>query len=254
MIVGRPNIEFLPGVPAEHVLERLAKAGGKEVESGKLLSLQSSAALAINTIGWFIDKPSDLPIFPGLGPENWPAISVEVEYSARFPWSGGRHPWLDAFIETDKTIIGIESKRFEPFRDKKAVNLSDAYNRPVWGDHMGPFERLRDELRSGNEVFKYLDAVQLVKHAFGLITEGRKKSKRPYLLYLYVEPSQLSGVAIPEAKLEEHRQEIERFSTVVKGAEVQFYAVTYRSWLESWLLERDDLAEHRSRVVDRFAL
>jgi hypothetical protein len=37
---------FLPGVPVEHVLRRLAKAGGNEVASGKLASPDSSAALA----------------------------------------------------------------------------------------------------------------------------------------------------------------------------------------------------------------
>lgn len=44
----------------------------------------------------------------------------------RFPWAGGRHPWLDAAVETERYLIGVESKRFEPFRDAKSVRLSDA--------------------------------------------------------------------------------------------------------------------------------
>jgi len=134
------RIEFLPGVNAEHVMSRLAKAGGNEVESGKLGSPESSAALAVNTFGWFIDYPELLPALPGMEP-GARAVAVDVEYCARFPWSGGRHPWLDAVVETSEQLLGIESKRFEPFRDRKTVSLSAAYERPVWGASWGHMRR-----------------------------------------------------------------------------------------------------------------
>jgi hypothetical protein len=161
-----PDPLFLPGVPGDHIRARLAAAGGKEIERGKLASPESSAALAVNAFGWFIDHPSRLPPFPGM---SWAAAPqmVDVEFCARFPWSGGRHPWLDAVVVTGTELIGVESKRFEPFRDKKAVALSPAYDRPVWGERMQPYERVRDALRSGAIRFEYLDAAQLVKHAFG---------------------------------------------------------------------------------------
>jgi len=104
---------FLPGVPVDHVLERLSKAGGNEVASGKFDNPISSAALAVNTFGWFVDCPELLPEFPSLA-SIFPATFVDVEYCARFPWTGGKHPWLDAVIETDQHLIGVESKRFEP--------------------------------------------------------------------------------------------------------------------------------------------
>jgi hypothetical protein len=47
-MVSPKSPQFLPGIPASHVLGRLAKAGGKEIESGKLSSPESSAALAVN--------------------------------------------------------------------------------------------------------------------------------------------------------------------------------------------------------------
>lgn len=124
---------FLPGVPEKHVRDRLSKAGGHELDSGKFASPDSSAALAVNTFGWFIERPQLLPALPGIKPSAWTPSSVEVEYCARFPWSGGRHPWLDAFIGTDAGVIGVESKRYEPFRDQKTVAFSSAYSRPVWG-------------------------------------------------------------------------------------------------------------------------
>src|SRR6185437_1170507 len=159
--------QFLPGVPVDHVLARIAKAGGKEIESGKFLSPESSAALAVNCFGWFTERPGQLPSLPGL--ENaGVAEMVEVELCARFPWAGGRHPWLDAAVQMKTTFVGVESKRFEPFRDAKVINFSDAYDRPEWGSNMKCYERMRDRLRSGQEKFVHLDAAQLVKHAFGL--------------------------------------------------------------------------------------
>jgi hypothetical protein len=142
--------QFLPGIPVSHVVTRLAKAGGKEIESGKLLSSESSAALAVNCFGWFIERPELLPPLIGLETAGVPEL-VDVEFCARFPWSGGRHPWLDAVVQTPTTLIGIESKRFEPFRDAKSVHLSDAYNLKVWGRNMKSYERMRDRIRSGKK-------------------------------------------------------------------------------------------------------
>jgi hypothetical protein len=49
------DLAFLPGISVDHMLKRLAKAGGNEVASGKFASPESSAALAVNTFGWFIE-------------------------------------------------------------------------------------------------------------------------------------------------------------------------------------------------------
>ena len=142
------EVVFLPGVPTVYLRERLEKADGHELTSGKLASKESSAALAVNTFGWFHDRPERLPIFPTLQQPSNPAELVEIEHCARFPWSGGRHPWLDAFIETPTCIIGVESKRFEPYRGKKkAQSFSSAYSRPVWHDRMVVYEVLRDQVQ-----------------------------------------------------------------------------------------------------------
>ena len=124
------NCLFLPGLPVGHILGRLEAAGGNEIGSGKLANPQSSAALAVNAFGWFIERPNDLPPLPGTGAMGTPE-RVEVEYCTRFPWSGGRHPWLDAVVITPTHLIGVESKRFEPFRGTKTVSLSAAYDQPV---------------------------------------------------------------------------------------------------------------------------
>ncbi|SEP49339.1 hypothetical protein SAMN02990966_07293 [Rhodospirillales bacterium URHD0017] len=131
----------------------------------------------------------DLPPLPGTGAMGTPD-RVEVEYCARLPWSGGRHPWLDAVVITATHLVGVESKRFEPLRDAKTVSLSSAYDRPVWGGLMDRFAAMRDALRSGELCFRHLDAAHLVKHAFGLVTEAWRLSRRPVLFYFYAEPNE----------------------------------------------------------------
>jgi hypothetical protein len=56
--------------------------------------------------------------------------------------------FLDVLVETATVVIGIESKRFEPFRPKPLAILSNAYWRPVWGERMGGYMGARDALRN----------------------------------------------------------------------------------------------------------
>lgn len=225
---------FLPGVAEERVRAALERAGSNEIESGKLSGPESSAALAVNAFGWFLERPAELPAFPPLLDLDWPGQRVDVERQMRFPWSGGRHPWLDAAVETATHVIGVESKRFEPFRDAKAPSLSSAYDRDVWGEGMEPYTAMRDGLRSGATTFRNLDAAQLVKHAFGLVTEGRRASKVPVLLYLYAEPQARGATPIPPADHARHRAEVQVFAAAVAGAAVRFASCSYREWLAGW--------------------
>lgn len=240
---------FLSGVPADLVTAALAKAPGNEIASGKFDNPESSAALAVNGFGWFLQRAADLPPFPPLTDLNWPAQSVAIERQMRFPWSGGRHPWLDAAVETPTHLIGVESKRFEPFRGAKRASLSPAYDRDVWGDGMAPFTTVRDALRAGERRYRHLDAAQLVKHAFGLVTEGRRLGKAPVLLYLYAEPAQRGATLIPPATHARHREEIADFATAVSGAEVRYAACSWGEWLAGW---KGEAKPHADALLARF--
>jgi len=243
---------FLPGVPIAHVLARLTKAGGREAESGKLSSPESSAALAANCFGWFIERPLQFPPLPGLETAGTPE-RVDVEFCARFPWTGGRHPWLDAVVETSTTVIGVESKRFEPFRDTPCVEFSDAYDRPVWGDAMRGFERMRDRLRSGDERFVHLDAAQLVKHAFGLVTQGKRRRRAPVLFYLFAEPGERNGRRIAPDEHARHRADMARFGEAVAGDAVAFHFASYREWLSTWRGLDGAVASHGQAIWETFS-
>ena len=237
---------FLAGVPVDHVSARLALAGGNEITSGKFDSPQSSASLAVNTFGWFIERPSLLPPIDA-ATTGTPILSVEVEYCARFPWTDGQHPWLDAAITTEHNLIGVESKRYEPYRDTKSVRISAAYDRDVWGNAMTPFIRVKDLLRSGELAFRFLDATQLIKHAFGLVTDGRRRGLSARLVYLFAEPRSVS-----ESVLARHRAEVGRFAGLVEGAEVGFSSLSYREWIARWESAEPDVAAHGRTVLATF--
>lgn len=241
---------FLPGVPVDKVTTKLSAAAGNELESGKLESPNSCSALAVNAFGWFMGEPARLPHLPGQIGE---AQEVDIEFQARFPWSGGKHPWLDAAVITSSQLIGVESKRFEPFRGAKAAKLSDAYERPVWGDHMGPFEDLRDQLKQRQLKYKFLDATQLVKHAFGLVTEAGRRGLEPMLVYIFLEPAEMGAKSISTDVHDAHRKEIADFATRVDGAVVGFNAISYADWLAHWPKD-GAVGEHAQNLRERFSI
>jgi hypothetical protein len=117
---------ILPYLPRDRIKARYQRAPGNELRD-KFVSPQSSAALAANAFGLFLEQPG---LLVGLPVDD--IQSVELEVSLRFPWSGGRHPYLDALVVGTRAVVGIESKRFEPFRTHRPVKMSDAYRRPVW--------------------------------------------------------------------------------------------------------------------------
>lgn len=241
---------FLPGVPEAAVLASLKRSPGNELASGKFDSPESSAALAVNAFGWFLDRPDLLPALPGV-PMGRPR-AVEVETEMRFPWSGGRHPWLDAAITTETTLVGVESKRYEPFRPKKASTFSEAYGGRDWGAGMSRFNALRHALEAGDQSFRCLDAVQLVKHAYGLRTQGMKRARGAVLVYLHALPAAwASGKPLDPALGAQHETEIARFAEAVAGSDVTFVALRWRDLLAQWAAS-PALAAHAAAITARF--
>ena len=232
-----------------------AAAPGNEIASGKFHSRESSAALAANAFGLFFDAPALLPPLPGIEDASWPAQSVTPEAIVRFPWSGGRHPCLDALIKTQTALIGVESKRYEPFRPKGRAHLSAAYWRPVWGGRMAGYEQIRDHLKDGSLQFAHLDAAQLIKHALGIRSAGHRGGKKAVLVYLYAEPDAWpDGRPILHDAVQRHRQEIEFFNLRVRDNEVPFVAISYGALLENWRTCQSQMVrDHAVAVRDHFA-
>ena len=252
---------FLPGVPGDDIERILNAAPGNEIESGKFDSPESSSALAVNTFGFFLHRAADLPLLPGCGSEMWPARSLSLETKVYFPWSGGRHPVLDCLVITRSVLIGIECKRFEPFRKKSPASFSDAYWKPVWGQNMSGYESIRDSLRKNGQSYSFLDAAQLVKHAFALRAEVHGPTRpnyglKPILLYVYAEPEFWPGTSrrVADSAKQQHREDIVRFANTVEDDEVIFKSCSYRSVLDIWLNESDPgIRTHAETVIKRFS-
>ena len=234
-----------------NILPHLTLSPGNEVKSGKFDSPESSAALVANGFGLFLNRPADLPPLPGVPMGQVETVDLEAEM--RFPWSGGRHPWLDVGITTATTLVGIESKRFEPFRPAKASGFSEVYDRPVWGTQMGRYTRLMHDLVAGTVAFQALDAVQLVKHALGLRTRAEKQARGAVLVYLYAEPPlwPRTGKAVDPARLKLHRHEVAQFAGLVKGDQVAFVALRWADLLADWA-KRPALADHAAALQRQF--
>lgn len=247
---------FLPHLPVERLAQRYNAAKGNELDSGKMRSPESSSALAANAFGFFLDAPERLPPLPGMEGVGWPSQSVLPEVCVRFPWAGGLHPWLDVLIETPTHLIGIESKRFEPYRSLGHGTFSEAFQRDVWGVRMTGFQEVRDAISNagsamtdGNPTvgsaataFDGIDAAQLVKHALGLYTQARRRTppKRAVLCYLYANPEKWpDGRAVDPGRRVLHTRAIANFAVAVQRCDVQFVALTYTALLRSWLASAD---------------
>src|SRR5688572_935298 len=91
---------LLPGLHRDKIAAAYLAAPGRELESGKFASPESSSALVANTFGLFLENPGILPEFPvGLVLDR-PFKSISLEAVLRFPWRGGRHPCLDVLLTT----------------------------------------------------------------------------------------------------------------------------------------------------------
>jgi hypothetical protein len=241
---------FLPGVPAEAVLAALGRSPGNELASGKFDSPESSAALAVNAFGWFLDRPRSMLPLPGV-PMGLPE-ALEIEAELRFPWSGGRHPWLDAVITTPTTLVGIESKRYEPFRPAKANSFSEAYDSRDWGKGMARFTAMRLALTEGRQSYRCLDAVQLVKHAYALRTQSVKRGLGAVLVYLHAAPKTwASGKPVSPEAIARHKAEIADFARAVKGDDVTFIALRWSDLLADWA-KAPAIAAHAAALTARF--
>ena len=213
----------------------------------------------MRSVSFFAGRPTFLRSLDARGKSGRRARCISRPGFA-FPGGAGVILFLDCLLETPSALIGIESKRFEPFRSRRPSSLSDAYWRLVWGDQMGGYERIRDGLSDNPEDFAHLDVAQLFKHAFALRSEvhrrERRRPLRPILFYLYAEPEvwPASGEAVDERAKARHRNEIETFGAAVANDEVSFVSCPWRRLLDAWVDQPDGrIRAHAQAVTARFS-
>ncbi|AWB49413.1 hypothetical protein HYN69_13715 [Gemmobacter aquarius] len=242
--------DFLPDVPVDAVLAALARSPGNELASGKFDSPESSAALAVNAFGRFLDAPALLPALPAVPMSRPEQVALSVEM--HFPWRGGRHPWCDVALTSATSFVGICARRYEPFRPAKANRFAEPFDSLDWGEGMARFEALRAALTRGALTYRHLDAVQLVKLAYGLRTQAHKRARGAVLVYLHAAPATwASGKPVDPASIARHGAEVEDLARRIKGQDVAFVPLRWSDLLAQWAAT-PALAPHAKALQTRF--
>jgi hypothetical protein len=242
--VGEAVANLIDGVALADFEEDLRQGDGNEL-AGKFRAAHSSSALAVNTFAPFKSDPSLLRI-PGGG--GFQRLGFEQKCPHGLP--GRRPPNLDVVLAGPGGVVAIESKCLEPlsphvadFAPAYEAEIKDVRRETAWFRQM---LRLIQE----PDAYRWLDAAQLVKHAFGIAHTYRDRPAT--LLYLFWEPSN------PEAHpvFAEHRGEVTRFAESVRGGRPDFFAMSYPELWRSWDASPDPewLPLHIARLRARYAV
>lgn len=233
---------LMPSLREQSDIKNDLKSGaGKELK-GKFRSAHSSAALVVNTFGPWRTNPGSLKL---LGRAGFRSLRFEGVCPVWKDRKHITHPHLDVLLEGD-TILAIESKCTE-WMGPKTAELSDSYDNlePQPNDPKSPFRPWLDEmkqLRTEPHRYKYLDAAQLIKHAFGLLRNFELRNV--LLVYLYWEPRNRDDW--PQCR--EHREEATTLAKKVAASCVQLIPLTYSQlWSEIGLFSPEHLVYLRTR-------
>jgi hypothetical protein len=224
--VSTPEENTLPGVKLRQFASDLEQGDGNELE-GKFRAAHSSSALAVNCFAPFKDAIADLSLLGGNGFEK-----IQFERKCPTGLRGGRAPNLDLVAEAAAHVVAIESKCTE-YLGAKPAKFSPAYGAQILDERRESawFGEMLD-LEAGNVSYRFLDAAQLVKHAFGVARCFKMKAAT--LLYLYWEPANATELPAFVA----HREEIMRLGERVAGAFPRFEALSYPELWQSWETDR----------------
>jgi len=194
---------------------------GNDAAPGKIYALHSSAAIACNVFDYWRDKDTRELGFA----LRLPRAADKIEFERTFPiFNGGTPPHLDVVLSTaDDLPTAIECKFTEPYRVSSKRPDYEAFKPAYWADPdtwsgLPRLRALAARLNADGEIYRHLDAPQLIKHTLGLRREFGPGGFR--LLYLWYDTSFAESAA--------HRDEVATFSEEMAADGVKFRAVTYQ--------------------------
>ncbi len=234
---------LLPAVLPEDFEADLRQGDGNELET-KFRAAHSSSALGVNCFAPFRRHLSDLTL---LGKRGFDSMGFEMKCPTGL--RGRRAPNLDLLLQTGNEIIGIESKLTE-YLTRHRSKFSSAYEAQIQ-DHRRKQGWFSEMLRLMDEpdAYDWLNAAQLIKHAFGL--DYSFPGKPVTLLYLYWEPVEAEGHTV----FAEHRREIDDFSKRISGSGPQFRAMSYPELWDSWRNPvQESLTDHLQNLSARYVI
>jgi hypothetical protein len=233
---------LLPMVSPEDFEADLGAGSGNELKT-KFRALQSSSALAVNAFAPFRRRIGELALA-----DHSRFETLAFEQKCPTGLRRGTPPNLDVLLSGESGVVGIESKLTEYLTSHRA-RFSPAYAEQIQGRRreQGYFrEMLR--LTDAPDSYRWLDAAQLIKHAFGIA--GTFGERPATLLYLFWEPANPSASPI----FADHRREVAAFAERVAGATPVFRAMSYPELWSSLKVagQQDCLARHIEDLRARY--
>ena len=221
--VAKIEDNLLPGIDRSQFESDLRSGAGGELED-KLRAPFSSSALAVNHFARFKGEETQLHISDLGGFQR-----NTLKFEARCPTGlRGIPPHLDVLTTAPTHVLAIESKCTEHLGCKIA-KFSHSYERLLRNDRQSqPWLSEMMAIRAGHREYRYLDAAQLIKHAFGLA--HCYTNQRVTLLYLFWEPKNADSIE----EFTAHRRELEAFESIVAGGAPRFQSMSYRQLWAEW--------------------
>jgi hypothetical protein len=230
---------LVPGIRLTDFEADLRQGDGNEME-GKFRAAYLSSALGVNNFAPFKTNVAALSL-----PRSGPFTSLQFERKCPHGLAGRRSPNLDILVEGPNGVVAIESKCLE-YLSPHSAKFAPAYEREIQDARRQSawFEEMKHLIQEPHR-YRWLDAAQLVKHAFGLAYTfpGRPVT----LLYLFWEPSNPDSHPI----FAEHRAEIARFKAAIRSDGLSFLAMSYPELWHFW--EGNDNRAHVNRLKARYS-
>jgi hypothetical protein len=238
------RLNLIEGVRCEDFEPDLLQGDGNELKE-KFRAAHSSSALAVNVFAPFKSRRSWLRLPGGEAFEL-----LNFERKCPHGLAGRRPPNLDLVADGPHGVVAVESKCLEPLSPHIA-SFAPAYNAEIIdGRRQTAWFKEMCRLAEAPHAYRWLDAAQLIKHAFGILHTFPNRSTT--LLYLFWEPSNPN--ACPA--FAEHRNEIRRFADTVGGGAPEFIAMSYPELWEWWESSQPPawLKEHIARLRARYLI
>ena len=154
-------------------------------------------------------------------------------------------------VTTATSFVGICARRYEPFRPAKANRFAEPFDSVDWGSGMARFDAIRAALTQGSLAYRHLDAVQLVKQAYGLRNQAHRRARGAVLVYLHAAPAAwANGKPVDQASIARHAAEVDDFAKRVKGDDVAFSRLRWSDLVAQWA-SLPALAPHAAALQDR---
>jgi len=224
-------------------IEKEINSAGKELvwkkqTPPKFQAIFSSSALAVNTFLPVKENPKKFSI------KKYKYLT-NMEFEKKCPTGlRGTPPHLDVFIENEQVQIYIESKFLEIF-SKSKNKFAPSYDKIVKEIKPNSWISTYLKIKNNRIAFEYLDAVQLIKHYFGI--KKKNSIKKKVLLYVFWEPINFKEHDI----FTKHRDEIIQFKKMIDEKDVKFETISY---LDLWdELEHGYLAYYK-KLKERYKL